>query len=88
MRQPGIDDQVRLLRDIPQQKLYRGEIGIVRSMWCAPQLVYEVEFDHVGLDERARALLVADQVEQITSDKALSDSETDEDHPDASMFST
>ncbi|HEX8521076.1 MAG TPA: DUF4926 domain-containing protein [Tepidisphaeraceae bacterium] len=63
MRQPHVDDFVRLTRDIPELSLHRGEIGVVRSTWFAPALAYEVEFHPVGLDHQTRALVLAEQLE-------------------------
>ncbi len=63
MRQPHIDDFVRLTQDIPELSLNRGEIGIVRSTWFAPSMTYEVEFHQVGHDYQTRTLLRAEQVE-------------------------
>ena len=63
MRQPHIDDYVRLTQDIPELLLNRGEVGVVRSTWFAPSIAYEVEFHHPGLDLATRALLMAEQVQ-------------------------
>jgi hypothetical protein len=63
MRQPHIDDYVRLTRDIPELSLHRGEIGVVRSTWFAPSMAYEVEFHVVGLDHQTRALVLAEQLQ-------------------------
>ncbi|HEV2294391.1 MAG TPA: DUF4926 domain-containing protein [Tepidisphaeraceae bacterium] len=64
MRQPHVDDFVRLTQDIPELALQRGEIGVVRSTWFAPSLAYEVEFHPVGLQYgETRALLLAEQVQ-------------------------
>ncbi|CAN5478403.1 hypothetical protein BH09PLA1_BH09PLA1_17970 [soil metagenome] len=63
MRQPHIDDFVRLTQDIPELSLIRGEVGVVRSTWFAPSTAYEVEFHHPGLDHGTRALLMSDQVQ-------------------------
>ena len=62
MRQPTIDDYVRLAQDIPELALVRGEVGVIRSTWCAPIIAYEVEFHPIGLDHQTRALLMAEQV--------------------------
>ena len=62
MRQPHIDDFVRLTRDIPELFLHRGEIGVVRSTWFAPSTCFEVEF-RCGLDCETRALIMAEQLE-------------------------
>jgi hypothetical protein len=63
MRQPHVDDFVRLTRDVPELALCRGEVGVVRSTWFAPNLAYEVEFHPVGINHQTRALLMAEQVE-------------------------
>jgi hypothetical protein len=63
MRQPHVDDFVRLTQDIPELALLRGEIGVVRSTWFAPTIAYEVEFHQMGLDTATRALLLAEQVQ-------------------------
>lgn len=63
MRVPSVDDYVRLIRDIPELSLSRGEVGVVRSRWCAPEVAYEVEFHSLGLNESTRALLMCDQIE-------------------------
>ncbi len=62
MRMPHIDDFVRLTQDIPELELERGEIGVVRSMWCAPYMAFEVEFNPPGQSFRTRCLLAAEQV--------------------------
>jgi hypothetical protein len=63
MRQPHVDDYVRLTRDIPELYLHRGQVGVVRSTWFAPTLAYEVEFHPIGLDHQTRALVLAEQLE-------------------------
>jgi hypothetical protein len=63
MRRPHIDDCVRLTQDIPELDLIRGERGVVRSTWFAPQTAYEVEFNQIGNDCQTRALLLEQQVE-------------------------
>lgn len=63
MRQPHIDDFVRLTADIPELALVRGEVGIVRSTWFAPATAYEVEFHQKGQVHETRALLRPEQVQ-------------------------
>ena len=63
MRQPNVDDRVRLTQDIPELALNRGEIGVVRSTWFAPSVAYEVEFRSIGSDYQTRALLREEQVQ-------------------------
>lgn len=63
MRQPHPNDFVRLVKDVPELALHRGEIGIVRSTWFAPIETYEVEFHPVAGDTTTRTLLRAEQVE-------------------------
>jgi hypothetical protein len=63
MRQPHVDDFVRLTKDIPELSLHRGEVGVIRSTWFAPSMAYEVEFHPVGLNHQTRALLLAEQIQ-------------------------
>lgn len=63
MRQPHVDDFVRLTTDIPELALNRGQVGIVRSTWFAPTVAYEVEFHQKGQTHQTRALLLAEQVQ-------------------------
>lgn len=60
MRQPHVDDFVRLNQDIPELELQRGQLGVIRSTWFAPTVAYEVEFDLPG--DCKRALLLERQV--------------------------
>jgi hypothetical protein len=67
MRQPHVDDFVRLNQDIPELELSRGQVGVVRSTWFAPTVAYEVEFDldgggGGGMSAGRRALLLERQV--------------------------
>ncbi|GIW77479.1 MAG: hypothetical protein KatS3mg104_2542 [Phycisphaerae bacterium] len=62
MRIPQVNDHVRLVRDIPELSLNRGDVGIVRSHWCAPELAFEVEFRLHDTNEVTRALLMSDQI--------------------------
>ncbi len=64
MKDPAIDDNVRVLKDIPEISLNRDEIGIVRSTWFAPEIAYEVEFPtRAGRPKPLRALLTKQQIE-------------------------
>ena len=63
MRQPHVDDFVRLKRDIPELSLSRGQLGVIRSTWCEPYTAYEVEFHAVGLDSETRALVMAEELQ-------------------------
>jgi hypothetical protein len=63
MKHLHVDDFVRLRHDLPNLSLHRGEIGVVRSTWFAPQVAYEVEFHPIGLSHETRALLVEEQLE-------------------------
>jgi len=62
MRTPHVDDWVQLIQDIPELALAKGELGIVRSTWCAPYVALEVEFRPVGQHFQTRCLLTAEQV--------------------------
>jgi len=75
MRQPHIDDFVRLTSDIPELALCRGEVGVVRSTWFAPSVAYEVEFHQKGQMHETRALLMAEQV-QVEEGSLFADATT------------
>jgi hypothetical protein len=67
MRQPIVNDFVRLTGDLPDLALFRGEIGVVRACQRVPTepgspVAYEVEFHHIGHDYQTRALLWPHQV--------------------------
>jgi len=62
MREPHVNDYVRLVKDVPELALHRGEIGVVRSTWFAPSVTYEVEF-HPVANECMSTLLRAEQFE-------------------------
>src|ERR1700722_2300823 len=57
MRQPMIDDFVRLTCDIPELALNRGQVGVVRGRRPTPDMVYEVEFHRIGHDYQTWAWL-------------------------------
>lgn len=62
MRQPQVDDIVRLKKDVPELDLQSGETGVVRSTWFQPEVAYEVEFHQPGAVQ-TRAILKAEQLE-------------------------
>ena len=71
MRTPHVDDHVQLTQDVPELSLTKGEVGIVRSTWCAPYVAFEVEFRPVGQHFQTRCLLVAGQV-TVREDEPMS----------------
>lgn len=60
MRECIIEDVVALTKDIPELAIYRGTKGIVRSIWFAPTVAYEVEFVSGGT--AVRALVMAENL--------------------------
>ena len=76
MRQPHVDDVVRLNQDIPELELHRGQTGVVRSTWFAPTVAYEVEFDFSEANQAKRALLLERQV-TVEGEDALFDQNVD-----------
>ena len=57
-----VDERVRLMVDIPELGLYRGEIGLVCSTWFHPTVAYEVEFERETSVCGVRALLMLNQI--------------------------
>jgi hypothetical protein len=56
MKDPSINDSVRLIHDVPRHLLHKDQVGIVCSVWHAPEC-FEVEFDHCEGDGSVRVLL-------------------------------
>ena len=63
MRQPAVDDHVRLTGDIPTLWLHHGQSGIVCSKWSDPTLAFEVEFHTTDPEDVIRALVLGEQLE-------------------------
>jgi len=62
---PAVDSQVRLLRDVPELGLIRGQIGAVKAVWCEPLAAFEVEFQCPGQEFPTRALLLKDAIHVV-----------------------
>jgi hypothetical protein len=62
MRHPCVDDVVQLANDLPELMLACGELGVVRSIWCAPARADEVEFHPAAASTPTRVLLMMEQV--------------------------
>ena len=63
MRQVNISDVVTLRVDMPDQRLPKGSVGVVCSLWFAPNVAYEVEFRPANAETASRVLLNARQFE-------------------------
>ncbi len=57
MRRPTVDDHVRLTHDVPDLSLQRGQVGVVCSLWFAPAIAYDVEFESPDNSGHIRAML-------------------------------
>jgi hypothetical protein len=65
MRQPAVDDFVRLNRDIPELALSRGQVGVICGRQCQSNMVYEVDFHLIGHDMQIHAILAADDMQVV-----------------------
>lgn len=64
MRTPHIDDRVRLVDNVPETPLTRGQVGVVCSTWpAADEPTFEVEFSDGVPDGVMRRLLTIRQIE-------------------------
>jgi hypothetical protein len=63
-----VDQVVRLMKDIPELALHAGDLGVVMSIWCAPIVAYEVEFDQPDEYYRTRVLLSPEHVHAEPAD--------------------
>lgn len=67
MRQIMSNDQVQLVKDVPELSLREGDVGIVRSSWYVPIVAYEVEFPGRTRDGAARVLLLENHVQSAAA---------------------
>ena len=63
MTKPTIDQSVRLMHDLPESELHRGQVGIVRSTWFSPTTAYEVEFSVNERGFKTRVVLLENQID-------------------------
>jgi hypothetical protein len=62
MKDPRVNECVKLKQDIPELGLHRGEVGFVRSVWLKPSDAYEVEFQRKSQGFRTLAVLMHSQI--------------------------
>jgi Domain of unknown function (DUF4926) len=60
------EERVRLIQDVPELGLHRGDVGLVCSRWFEPSTAFEVEFQP-GAGCRVRALLMPNQIQEDPS---------------------
>jgi len=63
MTQMKDEQRVRLMQDVPELGLQRGDIGLVCSTWFEPCTAFEVEFQP-DIGGRVRALLMPNQIQK------------------------
>ena len=68
MQAPEVNRPVRLLQDIPELGLRSGEVGVVCSMWFAPNQAYEVEFRLKSRSSATRAIVMRNQIQPADDD--------------------
>jgi hypothetical protein len=64
MARPAVNNFVRLLKDLPELGLTRGQIGAVRCVWREPHSACEVEFSDCG-KFTVRALLLEEAIHVV-----------------------
>lgn len=62
------NENVRLVRQLPELGLQPGAIGIVRSAWFYPTTAYEVEFPGRGHSTANRLLLLEGEVTPVDTE--------------------
>lgn len=70
MQEHKVDEVVRLTHDVPECLLRKDEVGVVCSIWLAPE-AYELEFHHRENESKSdtRVLLLPEQF-KIELDKS------------------
>ncbi len=63
MRAMMATNRVRLTEDLPELRLYRGDVGVIRSAWFYPNMAFEVEFPGASENQPRRVLLLHEQIE-------------------------
>ena len=66
MSQVKAEERVRLIQDVPELGLHRGDIGLVCSTWFEPSTAFEVEFQPAA-GCRVRTLLMPSQIQKDAS---------------------
>jgi hypothetical protein len=69
MSQVKAEERVRLIQDVPELGLHRGDIGLVCSTWFEPSTAFEVEFQPHTVGCRVRALLMPNQIQKDANAK-------------------
>jgi hypothetical protein len=64
MAQVKGEERVRLVQDVPELGLHRGDVGLVCSTWFEPSTAFEVEFQPDAVGCRVRALLMPNQIQK------------------------
>jgi len=64
MSQVKTEERVRLIQDVPELGLHRGDVGFVCSTWFEPSTAFEVEFQPRAAECRVRALLMPNQIQK------------------------
>ena len=64
MTEERADDRVRLMQDVPELGLHRGDVGVVCSTWFEPSTASEVEFRNGRLGCAVRTLLMPSQIQR------------------------
>jgi hypothetical protein len=64
MTQVQGEERVRLMQDVAELGLHRGDVGLVCGTWFEPSAAFEVEFRLGAVGGRVRALLMPNQVQK------------------------
>ena len=64
MGQEKNEELVRLLQDLPELGLHRGDVGLVCSTWFDPSTAFEIEFQPRGAGGSVRALVMSNQIQK------------------------
>jgi hypothetical protein len=64
MAQVKAEQHVRLIQDIPELGLHRGDVGLVCSTWFEPSTAFEVEFHPHAVGCLVRTLLMPHQFQK------------------------
>jgi hypothetical protein len=64
MAEINAEERVRLMQDVPDLELHRGDTGVVCSTWFDPSTAFEVESQSDAPGRAVRALLMPHQIQK------------------------
>ena len=82
-----VEDHVRLMKNVPELMLHRGDVGVVCSIWHAASSAFEVEFPSTESKFGIRTVLCEDEVAKDEGDEPTANPAFGDDYDESSRSS-